>query len=112
MISGTNEQVLSGQEYNITSQIPYMPWSTFNFQGYRMENEKTTKKNSFLNFLLKMKNLTKLLTHLTWIKKDKSLIRLQLDSKRHKTLISLREKTLARDTGWTRTRSRAMLRPL
>ena len=43
VISGTNEQVLSGQEYNITSQIPYMPWSTFNFQGYRMENEKTTQ---------------------------------------------------------------------
>ena len=43
VISGTNEQVLSGQEYNITSQIPYMPWSTLNFQGYRMENEKTTQ---------------------------------------------------------------------
>jgi hypothetical protein len=43
VISGTNEQVLSGQEYNITSQIPYMPWSTFNFQGYRMENEKATQ---------------------------------------------------------------------
>ena len=43
VISGTNEQVLSGQEYNITSQIPYMPWSTFNFQGYRIENEKTTQ---------------------------------------------------------------------
>ena len=43
VISGTNEQVLSGQEYNITSQIPYMSWSTFNFQGYRMENEKTTQ---------------------------------------------------------------------
>ena len=43
LISGTNEQVLSGQEYNITSQIPYMPWSTFNFQGYRMENEKATQ---------------------------------------------------------------------
>jgi hypothetical protein len=43
VISGTNEQVLSGQEYNITSHIPYMPWSTFNFQGYRMENEKTTQ---------------------------------------------------------------------
>ena len=43
VISGTNEQVLSGQEYNITSQVPYMPWSTFNFQGYRMENEKATQ---------------------------------------------------------------------
>ena len=43
VISGTNEQVLSGQEYNITSQIPYMPWSTLNFQGYRMENEKAAQ---------------------------------------------------------------------
>jgi hypothetical protein len=40
VISGTKEQVLSGNEYNVSSQIPYMPWSTFNFQGYRWENEK------------------------------------------------------------------------
>ena len=39
-VSGTKEQVLSGTEYNLSSQIPYMPWSTFNFQGYRWENEK------------------------------------------------------------------------
>ena len=39
VISGTKEQVLSGQEYNISSQVPYIPWTTFNFQGYRMENE-------------------------------------------------------------------------
>jgi hypothetical protein len=39
VISGTNEQVLSGQEYNVSSQLPYMPWTIFNFQGYRMENE-------------------------------------------------------------------------
>ena len=39
VVSGTNEQVLSGQEYNVSSQLPYMPWTIFNFQGYRMENE-------------------------------------------------------------------------
>ena len=39
VISGTKEQVLSGQEYNISSQVPFIPWTTFNFQGYRMENE-------------------------------------------------------------------------
>ena len=43
IVSGTKEQVLSGQEYNISSQIPYMPWSTFNFQGYRYENEKAAQ---------------------------------------------------------------------
>jgi len=43
VISGTKEQVLSGQEYNVSSQIPYMPWTTFNFQGYRFENEKAVQ---------------------------------------------------------------------
>ena len=43
IISGTAEQVLSGQEYNISSQIPYMPWVTFNYQGYRYENEKSNQ---------------------------------------------------------------------
>ena len=40
IIDGTKEQVLSGNEYNLSSQVPYMPWTTFNFQGYRWENEK------------------------------------------------------------------------
>jgi hypothetical protein len=40
IVSGTKEQTLSGQEYNVSSQIPYMPWATFNYQGYRWENEK------------------------------------------------------------------------
>ena len=43
VVSGTKEQVLSGQEYNISSQLPYMPWTTFNFQGYRFENEKAAQ---------------------------------------------------------------------
>jgi len=43
IISGTGEQVLSGQEYNISSQIPFMPWATFNYQGYRFENEKAAQ---------------------------------------------------------------------
>ena len=40
IINATAEQVLSGDDYNINSQIPYMSWTTFNFQGYRLENEK------------------------------------------------------------------------
>ena len=41
VIGGTKEQVLSGNEYNISSQVPYMPWSTFNYQGYHWDNEKS-----------------------------------------------------------------------
>jgi len=45
IISGTAEQILSGQVYNISSQIPYMPWVIFNYQGYRWENEKSNQDN-------------------------------------------------------------------
>ena len=41
VIAGSKEQVLSGNEYNISSQVPYMPWSTFNYQGYHLDNEKS-----------------------------------------------------------------------
>ena len=54
IISGTKEQVLSGQEYNVSSQIPYMPWTTFNFQGYRMENEKAAQDNKGNIYSLEM----------------------------------------------------------
>jgi len=50
IIDGTKEQVLSGNEYNLSSQVPYMPWTTLNFQGYRWENEKAvndTKGNVY-----------------------------------------------------------------
>ena len=50
IINATAEQVLSGNDYNINSQIPYMPWTTFNFQGYRFENEiagQDTKGNKY-----------------------------------------------------------------
>ena len=40
VVNGSKEQTLSGHEYNISSQIPYMPWSTFNYQGYAWDNEK------------------------------------------------------------------------
>ena len=54
VISGTNEQVLSGQEYNISSQIPYTPWTTFNFQGYRLENEKAAQDQKGKIYSLEM----------------------------------------------------------
>ena len=43
IIKGTKEQVLGGHEYNVSTQVPYMPWSTFNLQGYRWNNEKIKK---------------------------------------------------------------------
>ena len=49
-IDGTDEQILSGWDYNLTTQIPYTPWAKFNFQGYKWENEKTsqdTKGNQY-----------------------------------------------------------------
>jgi len=50
IINGTKEQVLSGNEYNLSSQVPYIPWTTLNYQGYRWENEKAvndTKGNIY-----------------------------------------------------------------
>ena len=43
IVDGTEELVLSGYEINLTSQIPYMPWSTLNWQNYGWENEKASK---------------------------------------------------------------------
>ena len=43
IVDGTEEQVLSGYEINLTSQVPYMPWSTLNWQNYGWENEKASK---------------------------------------------------------------------
>ena len=54
IISGTAEQTLSGQEYNISSQIPYLPWTTFNYQGYRWENEKSVQDNKGNIYSLEM----------------------------------------------------------
>ena len=42
VIDSTEEQVLSGYEINISSQIPYMPWAVFNWQNYGWENEKAS----------------------------------------------------------------------
>jgi len=41
-IDGTEEQVLSGYEINLSSQVPYMPWATLNWQKYGWENEKAS----------------------------------------------------------------------
>ena len=39
VVNGSEEQVLSGWDYNITSQLPRMPWAKFNWNGYMHEAE-------------------------------------------------------------------------
>jgi len=34
-VAGTNEQALAGNEYNLSSQIPYMPWAKISWRGYK-----------------------------------------------------------------------------
>ena len=33
-VDGVNEEILSGHQLNLTTQIPYMPWSNLNIQNY------------------------------------------------------------------------------
>ena len=42
-IDGTAEQILSGWDYYLTTQVPYTPWAKFSFKGYKWEGEKTSK---------------------------------------------------------------------
>jgi len=40
VVSGEREQILSGWDYNLTSQIPRAPWARINYNGYKWEAEK------------------------------------------------------------------------
>ena len=71
IIAGTKEQTLSGHEYNISSQIPYMPWSTFNYQGYAWDNEKAINDQKGSVYSLEM-SLTRSIG--LNIEKDKSSV--------------------------------------
>ena len=54
VVNGDEEQTLSGLDYNISSQVPYMPWTVFNFQGYRWENEKAVQDTKGRVYSLEM----------------------------------------------------------
>ena len=54
VIDGVKQQVLSGSEYNLASQVPYIPWTTFNYQGYRWENEKAAQDSKGNIYSLEM----------------------------------------------------------
>ena len=45
-IDGVNEKVLDGYEINLSSQLPYMPWSMINIQNYEFEKDKATENTS------------------------------------------------------------------
>ena len=42
VVNGDREQVLSGWDYNLTSQIPRAPWARINYNGYKWEAEKAS----------------------------------------------------------------------
>ena len=54
VVNGDEEQTLSGLDYNISSQVPYIPWTVFNFQGYRWENEKAAQDTKGRVYSLEM----------------------------------------------------------
>ena len=54
VVNSTEEQALSGLDYNISSQVPYMPWTVFNYQGYRWENEKAKEDTKGRVYSLEM----------------------------------------------------------
>ncbi len=42
-IDGTKEKVLDGYELNLSSQLPFMPWTRLNFQNYDFEKDKASE---------------------------------------------------------------------
>ncbi len=56
-VGGVNEEVLSGYQLNLATQMPYMPWSTLNIQNYYFENIKASNDTEGNKISLEM-NLT------------------------------------------------------
>ena len=42
VVDGTEEKILSGWDYNLTTQVPYHPWVNLNLQGYNWYAEKAS----------------------------------------------------------------------
>ena len=42
-INGVNEKVLDGYEINLSSQLPYLPWTRLHVQNYDFEKEKASE---------------------------------------------------------------------
>tara|TARA_B100000579_G_C22793208_1_gene835689 strand:- start:755 stop:1624 length:870 start_codon:yes stop_codon:yes gene_type:complete len=57
IVNGSEEQVLSGWDANVSTQIPHMPWALLNVEGYKYKAEKAKKDTRGLEYSLEM-NLT------------------------------------------------------
>jgi len=66
VVSGTIEQVLSGWDYNLTSQIPRAPWARINYNGYKWEAEKSSadQKGNIYSLELDVTNSVEVVTSL------------------------------------------------
>ena len=42
IVDETEEKILSGWDYNLTTQVPYQPWINLNLEGYKWKAEKAT----------------------------------------------------------------------
>jgi len=42
-VRGVNEQALAGSEYNLNSQIPYIPWAVMSWRGYKHYGDMATQ---------------------------------------------------------------------
>jgi len=50
VVDGREEQVLSGWDVNLASQIPHMPWAIFNVKGYSNEAEKAVNDSDGVKY--------------------------------------------------------------
>ena len=46
VIDGAKEQVLNSLDFNISSQVPHMPWAIFNWKGYSHDAEKADEDSA------------------------------------------------------------------
>ncbi len=71
VVNGAREQVLSGWDYNLTSQIPRAPWARINYNGYKWEAEKGSSdlKGNIYSLELDVTNSVEVVASL-----DKSLL--------------------------------------
>ena len=54
IINGSNEEVLSGNEFNIASQLPYMEWTTFNARKYQWKADNAANDTKGFVYSLEM----------------------------------------------------------
>jgi hypothetical protein len=66
IVNGDREQVLSGWDYNLTSQIPRAPWARINYNGYKWQAEKGTvdQKGNIYSLELDATNSVEIVTSL------------------------------------------------